>query len=921
MSKAPDENPVITAAITTCQVSATRATFLAGYAYYQCGRYNFATGSDPSYIWFFRITFELCVLASFTSEFVSYYIHRMPTEVSKLELIKRCVAFPRLVFQCFLWALVCYSLALSRIGEVYYPMGCPAKIIPQIIFAALPVMLVGQAMYVIYTSNTLEAMSDSDVKKEIDAHKNMNMNHFLIGGYEGIVQRVRKQSDVLAGRAVYVAGMSQAGLWSYRMAALQGGTGLTPGTWYKGSELVIALGKMYLTMSSFALSFGLFAAMTLSCVTVFVQDMQDDNKKIALTFRCLRLIKCSFYAYFGSFLCLALAVLFMPWGCQYIEQAHINVPIAAFAALVCVMSLYWCFQSYKMVKDTVAREEEAALVAAPLTADELRIQKEHEVDESRFVSGTLNQINNFGAQGTLASGFVFYNVVTFFTDVIGLSYQDQNTSNIFLFFNVLSICAGLMCAVLDSLITGFTNQFVSRRESFLFLQFTKSLGRMTELCFYLGMGSWYALFAVCGYTKFTMATPLPAICSIIAVIISIMGSTYMDSAFSWVNVGRWSSKSVDALSEVDKLKLDKRSGVFSTVSYNVLFLGGFAYNCIIFFNFQLDQEGTRYRSLEQAYVAITSACFALSISIITLSSTYDTFCTNCLSKLRAYEFALLVEPIFNASMVAAALVVLLLVMAFGMIGFVKYRPFYPNWELMAPVMLWTSVITFVLIAGIAFRIKMHVTTVREECKGSQSSGGKNNIESRDGVKKTDQKSYDFSKALTQYSVLSSTSSFVAGNVCYEILFSEAKKTGADVWQSYWYFVCNNITFSFGVCTVSLTTLMTLAIWSMETVAEKHLLASRLHLIKGFLFFMSFSSLFFWMFGTIVGDGVKYTGNHFKGGEYSSGFSSGIFCCAIAIYVGVSVKRRSDDVLNAGKVKASVPAVFPGAENNPLHHKL
>jgi len=912
MSKA--ESNIVAAALTTCAVSATRATFLAGYAYYQCGRYNFAIADDVSYIWFFRITFELCVLAAFTSEFVSYYIHRMPTVASKLAFIKKAVAYPRLVFQCFLWALIFYSLALSRIGEVYYPAGCPAKVIPAVIFSILPGILFSMAVYIIYTSFKIEGMTGVEVNEAISVYKKSG-THFLIGEFDGIVQRVQKQSDVLAGRAVYVAGMAQAGLWAYRMASTE------DGAWFYAPESTVVLGKLFLSSCCFALSFGLFAAMTLSCITVFVQDMQGDDKKIVMTYRCLALIKYSFYSYFASFLCVTLAILFMPWGCQYVDQASINVPIAVIATLACIAGLYWCTKAFRLVGSFVAKEEAAALTAAPLTAEELKTQKQYEVDEARFVDGTLNQIRNFGAQGTLASGFVFYNVVTFFTDVIKLPYQNQQISNIFLFFNVLAICSGLMAAVLDSLITGFAGQFTTYREKFLFLQYTKMLGRLVELCFYMGMGSWYALFAVCGYTKFIKSTALPAIASIVSIFISLVGSTYLDSAFSWVNVGRWDGAAVDALSEVGKLKLEKRSGVFSNSSYNVLFLGGFAYNCIIFFNFQTDEESRRFAETEQWFVGVASACFALSISIITLSSSYDVFNTNCLSKAQSYAFSLLAEPIFNACMIAAALVVLLLIIAFGLIGFVKQRLYYPNWEAMAPVMLWSSVATFLLILVFGLRIRRHVDTVREECHELASDGKK--YSESDRAKQVAAKHYDFSKALMQYAVLSGTSSFVAGNVCYEILFSEAKKMGPQLWQSYWYFICNNITFSFGVCTVSLSTLMTLSIWEMETVTEKHMLASQLHHIKGALFAMSVLSLFFWMFGTILGDGVKYSGRHLRGGDYDAGFVCGIFCCAIAIYVGVSVKQHSDVVLQEMKegkssenIKRVDNTVVTGT--NPLH---
>ena len=973
----------IKACLTTCAVSSTRATFLAGYTYYQTGRYNFAVGSDPSYLWFFRISFELSVLAAFTAEFVAYYIHRCPDDTSKLEFLKKAVAFPRLVFQMFLFALILYSLGLSRIGYVYYPTGCPAAVIPNVIFIIVPVLLITVAIHIMYHHYQVEQMTPVQVKDALAIYK-VQAPLFLIGEFEDIAARVRKQSDILAGRAVYVAGMAQAGLWSYRMHTMASGAE------WPDNNLTVILGKLFLASASFALAFGLVAAMSLSCATVFIQDLEDDDYKIVLTYRLLHVIRGSYFAYFASFFSVALCVIFMPWGCQYIPYSHINVPPASIATVICMLGLYWCVQANTHAKNTHAKEIAKQLVAAPPTPEENKLNIEHDVEEERFVSGTINQYNNFGAQGTLASGFVFYNVVTYYTDILKLSYVVGFTLEVsvfFLFFNVTAICAGLTCAVLDSLLTGFTGQFGNNREKFLFLQYTKGIGRVIEICFYISMGSWYMLFALCGYCKFTSGTSLPAIFSAISVLLSFIGSTYMDSAFSWVNIGRWDSSAVDSLSAVDKEKLKSRASLFSTSAYNVLFLGGFAYNCIIFFNFQLDEPAKSYKVLEHIYVGMASACFGLSITIITLSSAYDVFTTNCSTASRAYDFAIQAAPVFKASLVAAAMVVFLLISCFSLLGYVKYRPYYPNWEPMVPVMLWSSVGTFMIILGFTYLVRSHVADIRESSRKIKNEAKANyaaatarasagattsslpitfstttaaeegeephhptmslrfseseiptasgeiqskSSESRNSSLKHTPFIEKYSKALEQMSVLSGTSSFVAGNVCYEILFSEAKKTGPELWQSYWYFLCNNLTFSFGVCTVSLTTLMTISIWEMDTVAEKHILADKLHKLKDIIFVMSFSSLFFWMAGTILGDGVKYTGEHLRGGDYkSSGTIVGVLCCCFAVYIGVTVKQYANEAIKEAK-NASTPIDYVrsgkniGSQNddfgfkNPLH---
>ena len=929
----------VRATLTSLSVSTTRATFLAGYTYYQCGRYEFAPGADSAYVWFFRTSFELSCLTGFIAEFMSYYIHSCADDASKLAFVEKNITYARWVFRLFFFALVFYSLGLSRIGYVYYPAGSPAALIPSVFFCIVPFILFINVMYVVVAHYKVEHLSDEDMKAELTAMSKAGPI-YMLGDMEGLVTRVVKQVDTLAGRAVYVAGMAQAGLWSYRMQ-------MTTGP-YAVSAKEIAFGKTFLSSACIGLALALIAAMTLSTVSVFVQDLEHPDRQTILVNRLAKLVKYSFLCYFVSFFFLALCILFMPWGCQYAQQASINVPIALGAGLICVSGLVWCLTVQGKVTSMYQNELEegdarASTVAVNTktnegedddnfdgnmsmkvkptavknalndstddAAEQEALIKRLTEEEDRFVTCTLNQVNNLGAQGTLASGFVFSNIVSF-SDVLRLPYQILEVSNMFLMASVLAICSGLTAAVLDSLLTAFTCQFVTVRERFLFLQSTKVLSKIIEVCFYIGMGSWFLVFGLSGFAKFNVLSSVPAIFAFISILLSIVGSIYMDSAFSWVNIGRWKGTEVHALTEVVKSKLQSRSGVLSKASYNVLFLGGFAYNCVTSFKFQLDAPLLGFAGIENAYVAMASLCFSLSISIITLSANYDIFTTNCKNSRRALDFGLKATPVYKAILAAASLVVLLLIAVFSLIGYVKDRRFYVNWDNMFPVMQYGSVFCAVLVIAFAVLIRMKMVETRREYQAN-------------GVTTIKASTYNYKKTMEQVAILGGTSTFVAGNVCYEILFSEAKQVGPLVWESFFYFICNNLTFAFGVITVSFTTLITLAIWEMNTEEEKHMFALKIHTMKDSIFVMSASSLFLWIVGTIFADRVKYSGIH---GPEAGGMGIS-FCLAIpaaltAIYVAYQIKtsanwahvKQNDTIPAAG----SDSAATVGKDVNPLH---
>lgn len=81
------------AALHTADLSATRATFLAGFAYYEIGRYGFARYEDPTYIFFQTGVFALSVFSAFLSSFIRFYVFRSPTDATKDRFVARITPF------------------------------------------------------------------------------------------------------------------------------------------------------------------------------------------------------------------------------------------------------------------------------------------------------------------------------------------------------------------------------------------------------------------------------------------------------------------------------------------------------------------------------------------------------------------------------------------------------------------------------------------------------------------------------------------------------------------------------------------------------------------------------------------------------------------------------------------------------------
>jgi hypothetical protein len=123
---------VVKKTLAISNTSAARATFLAGYTYYEIGRYSAASSFWP-YPFVLALCFASAVLAAATAAWISYHTQRLITQGRMSEAMMRRLTFAEnvqdLVKLCqssFQVALLCFTVSISMIGARYYP-ECPGK--------------------------------------------------------------------------------------------------------------------------------------------------------------------------------------------------------------------------------------------------------------------------------------------------------------------------------------------------------------------------------------------------------------------------------------------------------------------------------------------------------------------------------------------------------------------------------------------------------------------------------------------------------------------------------------------------------------------------------------------------------------------------------------------------------------------------
>ena len=162
--------------INTCTQSAGPAIFLAGFSFYQIGRYDFTVGHDMTYIVVNTISFILSVIAAALSTFIQYYVERSKQTEYKIAFVRFSNnVFVRGNYQTFKYASIFYCLGLARIGYVYFPTS-NMKVIPEVIFIVAAAFLYFVGPYVAFVQFSFVAdgnKKNPDMMKEVNVPSGM----------------------------------------------------------------------------------------------------------------------------------------------------------------------------------------------------------------------------------------------------------------------------------------------------------------------------------------------------------------------------------------------------------------------------------------------------------------------------------------------------------------------------------------------------------------------------------------------------------------------------------------------------------------------------------------------------------------------------------------------------------------------------
>jgi hypothetical protein len=899
----------------TMSIVMARSTFLAGFAYYEIGRFGFARGYDLSYPILMLFCFCLSVVAVCLACFVSFYVERSKTRESKKLFVARVNdTFARWAYACFLFALIFYVVAFGRIGYVYYG-NSPNRFMPlAILYTTIALFIAGLA-YVIRAQWLFWDRAENSVfgyaeDKRIDSEVFVREQEErareeqpvfatqIFRKEETLEQYVLNQSNIMSGRAVYVAGFCNAGIARYLTNDYEAGTA-------------------YLFFMCMASALAIISSFLLSNICVFL-NYTDDAKQRALAIMFLPIMRRLSRVYFASFFSLAVAIALMGWGCGYPDQAWITALCGAIGFALLTLSALFAHHRKVMAENLPAT-----------TAESDSAVKE-------VVAFTMVQLQNIGSQATLTSGFVFYNIATFATDVQPLT-APRILKDIFLAVNAATVMFGVIAAMLDSLLVVTSNSLQTTAQRAYFLQKSQIIISACINSFQVSLLGFFAGFALYGVVKYDPMSYVPLALTLFAIACIIVVNIFfakhsnaartefndysdfpladrrISNAAERANRGKQgsaqessqlprssqhlsrrvesekdqpkegdtrdsssSSETEDgghdrALSEVEArtrhaaYQIEQQPALLNMLAGRALFFGGFAYFSINFFF-------TPTREVATAYLVFMSMAFSSSIAIVMLSTFYCIYLAHCpLPEMKA-NFVLRTRFFFRLTVTLAVVSVFSFLIAFAMIGYVKT---IPNYRDIAPVMVTGTVIAAVLIVAGFWYLFLRFSNVSRLSPSARSP-----------------ERYDYNRYLSQINVAASGASFVAGNVFFEILFSIA---GAQAdWINYYYFIMATATFVCGSFVVAMAAGVQFLLGLITLEEHRVYYAHSIRRVKAATFFMNALCFIFWLGGIIAGGRVKYDVTH--GSLWQPSFSIGLTFFTAMAASALSIKLISNSVL-------------------------
>lgn len=648
---------------------------------------------------------------------------------------------------------------------------------------------------------------------------------------------------------------------------------------------------VYILMMTSATCLSSAATFSMSICDTFItlvceSGVHDEQHQRRFTDAVSRLIK--FYAILFSVACICFLCGFalIAYGVGFSDGSRAGYPDMTYCPIIgsisCLVVLGVVLWFIMRTAKGISRDAQAGGDAS-LRAETASARLSPQQERSRYIGCTrckgcssqqhasykvfMTQMNSIGSQITLCAGFVFYNMITFRTDIIDLVYFTRckaggycGTAHRPEFCDAAAIAAGSLCniplkpwvepflqVVCGSFCLGFSTvliamvinlvgefYFTSNQQREAFAERMSILSSATLFSYQVALCLFLVVHAMYGLVKMNPFHIEPALSSLLSLLSLLAARIYVDRSYSKAaSIHQAASSSMLPAEDDHPFICELRNELDSWPS-SALFFGSFAYFAVMFF------YGPN-RRLSTPYLYAMGLSFGASITIKTTVSLIQIRLVSLMSERAKLAFSKDMRPLMKLLYAMYVASIMSFFVGFCLIGYVKpgFAIRYP--PRFAPATVIAGGITMIAIVYSSMFNARRLVSAREVFRLFSERGRLRNA------------SYEAWRRLQiqSNSSVQKQAVFVAGNSFFEVLFTDLNVSNTDFTLASWGYLAGN---SLATCCGGLVLFMTMQ-ENRALADDKHYLYHNRLVFKLFI-----CATYMWVFTLLCLDKCKFNGD-------------------------------------------------------------
>ena len=172
--------------------------------------------------------------------------------------------------------------------------------------------------------------------------------------------------------------------------------------------------------------------------------------------------------------------------------------------------------------------------------------------------------------------------------------------------NMTTVTFALYASVADTVLSLNANHYNTVADKLHYLESRIWIVQSVIYGYYFSLVGWFVCFGFFGYVKFGRDSNIPCIYAAIGILVMVCGTVYVHHARRCIDVESPQTNTMKQLTEEEIAVSISRPANLTSLGFSVIFLGGFAYFAVNFFDFN-------DRPHEMVYLHAMCLCYMTSM--------------------------------------------------------------------------------------------------------------------------------------------------------------------------------------------------------------------------------------------------------------------------------------------------------------------